>query len=227
MICRVFYLALFTAATALGAAKPPAQIEFQGVIAIPARLPDGTIFVIGAERRPLRGVDADHPAQPVFMRISNDDGRSWSEPSKIFEYPASKGTVTEALYPVVDRAGHIHAFGVRYYHIPGKGVREPAHSVLLHTVSRDAGKTWSSPKVADFGHGYTGAINSIIQLKSGRILGALSYPTDNFVENLGQFEFHTVSFYSDDEAKAGIRRRKTSAFPSALKYSIPARSSRS
>ena len=42
-------------------------------------------------------------------------------------------------------------------------------------MSSDRGATWSSPKHCDFGYLYTGAVNSAIELSSGRLLVPLSY----------------------------------------------------
>ncbi len=188
---------LLTATAAL-AATPPSQVALQGEFGIPVRLPAGNLVALHAEPRPLTQIEADGPPQPAYLRESTDNGQTWSAPRKIFEYAAGKGAVTQLIYPLVDSAGSLHAFTVRYYKLPKKADRGAGHSVLMHNVSHDGGKTWSTPKPADFGHSYTGSINSIIQLKSGRILGALSYASDNFLEGAGQIEFRCVSFYSDD-----------------------------
>ena len=104
-------------------------------------------------------------------------------------------------YPLVDRKGALHAFALRFHAIGYKDRKERGRCELYHLVSGDGGVTWSEPTRVDFGHGYTGAMNSFIELKSGRILGALSYTSDHFVEGVGQHEFRSVSFYSDDAGK--------------------------
>ncbi len=186
------------AAFAAVASAPPKQIAFDDRLGVPARLPDGRLIALHASPRPLAEMDIEGPAQPVFLRVSTDNGAVWSAPRKVFEYEQGKGSVTQQIYTLVDRTGLIHAFVARYYQLPTKINRVSGRCVLLHNVSRDGGRIWSAPRPVDFGHSYTGAINSIIQLKSGRILGALSYSTDNFLESAGQIEFRSASFFSDD-----------------------------
>jgi hypothetical protein len=180
------------------ASAPLKQIVFDDNLGVPVRLPDGKLIALHASPRPLAHMDIDGPAQPVFLRVSTDNGAVWSSPRKVFEYESGKGSVTQQIYTLVDRAGLIHAFVARYYQLPTKVNRASGRCVLLHNAWRDGGQTWSTPRRVNFGHSYTGAINSIIQLKSGRILGALSYSTDNFLESAGQIEFRSLSFFSDD-----------------------------
>jgi hypothetical protein len=181
-------------------ATAPRQIDFTGTLSMPARLPDGRLISLIAEARSFKELDQEGPEQAAFRRLSSDNGNTWSEPERVFTYPGGKGTVVPQIYPLVDNDGILHAFNVHYYVLP-KG-RTPGHSVLLHCTSKDSGKTWTTPHPVNFGHDYTGAINSIIQLKSGRILGALSYSSDNFIESVGQREFRIVTFHSDDKGQS-------------------------
>jgi hypothetical protein len=187
--------------SAEGAPSDPKQIFFEGLMGIPVRLPDGTLLALAAQGRPLKEMANDGPAQPVFARSSHDDGQTWSAPVQVFAYPAGRGSVTQLIYPLVDKDGHLHAFGLRYFRLPSKENRGAGECQMLHNVSRDGGKTWSPARPVNFGHAYTGAINSIIQLSSGRLLGALSYASDNFLDNVGQIEFRSLSFYSDDDGE--------------------------
>ncbi|MFN7923216.1 MAG: sialidase family protein [Bryobacteraceae bacterium] len=185
----------------LPAATPPQAIPFEGVLSMPSRLPNGTLVSIHAEGATFGDLERERPEMPVYLRTSADHGRTWSAPKQVFTYAAGKGVLIHQVYTMVDRRGGLHAFGVRYYSLPKKEDRSQGHSELLHNVSRDGGLTWTPPQRADFGHGYTGAINSIVALKSGRILAALSYTSDHFVEGVGQIEFRSVAFYSDDEGE--------------------------
>ncbi|MCC6590251.1 MAG: exo-alpha-sialidase [Bryobacterales bacterium] len=194
-------LLFVTAATMFAAGRPPQPIHFEGRLSMPARLADGTLISLYAEMRPFSEMANDNPTTPVYRRLSRDHGATWSAPQKVFSYAAGKGVFAFQVFPVVDNKGAVHAFAVRYFSLPNKE-RAMGHSELFHAVSNDMGATWSTPKRADFGHGYTGAINSIIQLRSGRILGALSYTSDNFIESVGQREFRVVSFYSDDNGES-------------------------
>lgn len=183
------------------AATPPTQIDFEGRISIISALPDGTLISLYTEGRPIPQAGEDGPEQHTYLRTSADSGRTWSRPQRAFSYPAGKGSLVHPVYSMVDRKGWIHAFNVRYFSIPKRNERQVGHSELMHCASPDGGKTWTQPKRVDFGHGYTGAINSIIQLKSGRLLAVLSYMSDHFVEAAGQFEFRTVTFFSDDQGE--------------------------
>jgi BNR repeat-like domain len=163
-----------------------------------ARLPDGRILTMYAPGRPFKEADLEGPEQPVYLRLSSDHGQTWNEPQRVFAYPAGRGSFSQKIYPLVDRKGNIHAFNIRYYRFPKRGTQATGYSELIHTLSRDEGKTWSPPNRVDFGHAYSGAINSIIELKSGRLLVALSYMSDRFVESAQQFEFRCVFSYSED-----------------------------
>lgn len=196
--CTLF---LFTTLAALGAGNPPREIRFDGILSMPARLNDGRLISLHADARPFAVMSTEGPEIAIFRRLSSDNGETWSAPAKVMTFPAGPGVVTTQVYPLVDQKGAVHAFAVRYYSLPKKD-RTNGRSELYHAISTDQGATWSKPERAGFGHTYTGAINSIIQLKSGRILGALSYTSDNFIESVSQREFRVVSFYSDDNGRS-------------------------
>lgn len=178
---------------------PPEAISFDGSLSMPSRLKDGTVISVHADYRPFADMPKENPVQTAWLRMSRDHGRTWTEPRRIFDFPAGKGVVGQQVYTLVDRDDTIHAFSVRYMALPKREDPSRGSSGLFHCVSRDRGKTWSNLERVDFGHGYTGAMNSFIQLRGGRILGALSYTTGNFIEGaVSQLEFRSVAFYSDD-----------------------------
>jgi len=191
-------------AAAVFATTAPTEIPFDGVLSMPARLRDGRLISLAAAGRLFSEMDKAGPAQPVYRRVSSDNGRIWSADEKVFEYPAGVGTFVSQTYSLVDKKGNVHAFNVRYFKIPDTRQQNSGHSELFHCVSRDNGKTFSTPLRVNFGHEYTGAINSIIQLKSGRIVGGLSYTSNNIVDGVGQYEFRVVTFYSDDEGETWV-----------------------
>jgi len=204
-VCRIFARNLNLILSGLCALLPgtllagaPQMVEFDGDLSMMARLPDSRLVTLYTPGRPFKESELEGPEQPVYLRFSSDHGRGWTKPKRAFAYPAGKGSFSQKIYPLVDRKGNIHAFNVRYYRFPKRGTRTTGHSELIHTLSRDGGKSWNPPKRVDFGHAYTGAINSIIELKSGRLLVALSYMSDHFVESAQQFEFRCVASYSDD-----------------------------
>jgi len=189
---------LLLLATAAYAASEPREISYEGVLSMPSRLRDGRLISLAAAARPFSEMEKAGPEQPVYRRISTDNGNTWSADEKVFSYPEGIGTFVSQTYTLVDKKGYVHAFNVRYLKLANAKEKNPGHSELYHCISKDDGKTFSKPHRVNFGHDYTGAINSIIQLKSGRIVGGLSYTSDHIVEGVGQYEFRVVTFYSDD-----------------------------
>lgn len=190
-------IALAFTVAAYAGGHGPQPIDYQGVLGMPAKLADGRLISLYAEARPFKEIQLDGGELAAFRRLSSDNGKTWSTPERVFSYAAGKGTVVPQMFTLVDRSGNVHAFNVRYYELPNRN-RSKGRSELFHAISKDNGKTWSVPKPVNFRRGFTGAINSIIQLKSGRILGALSYTSDHFVETVNQREFRICTFYSDD-----------------------------
>ncbi len=188
-------------AVAACAAAEPREISYDGVLSMPARLKDGRLISLAAVARPFSDMEKDGPEQPVFRRISSDNGKTWPAGEKVFAYPAGLGTFTSQTYTLVDQKGYVHAFNVRYFKLSNAKLMSRGHSELFHCVSKDDGKMFSTPSRVNFGHEYTGAINSIIQLKSGRIVGGLSYTSDHIVEGVNQYEFRVVTFFSDDNGE--------------------------
>ena len=153
--------------------QPPQQIDFEGKIGHVATLRDGRIVSCYTEQHPLTNLEEERPERQAFIRYSEDGGRTWSEPHKAFSFPAGTGESGSNL-PLGTQDGSLHVFSLRFYSLGWKENR-PWHSVLLHTVSADAGNTWSELKEIDFGHRYTGSINCAMQMDNGRILFPLSY----------------------------------------------------
>ena len=133
------------------------------------------------------------PGEPALIRRSNDGGRTWSKKIVAFRFPAGPGLVT-ALYPVTS-GDALHVFALRFNRM---STPEKLGSVdLLHTTSRDGGRTWSSTARIDFGHAYTGALNSAIALNDGRMLVALSYADEYVAERKDRYN-RVVVVVSDD-----------------------------
>jgi len=131
--------------------------------------------------------------QRAFGRFSGDGGRSWSKPSLLFEFPRAKGARLPGIC-FFDRDGALHLFGLDYFAIDVK-TADPAKSRcdLFHVMSRDRGKTWSTVQRIDFKHTYTGSTNSVIQLRTGRIVVSLS-----FFSSRDTGKFVSTCVYSDD-----------------------------
>ena len=189
------------------AAVEPALVNYGGNIGHIAKLWDGrlvTVYTLGRDREkiPLPG-----PDQPLYIRYSNDHGRTWSQQTVAFSYPAGRGTMPRyeqsvGPYLLLDRNNTLHLFATRYYGMPGKG--DPSAiglTELYHNVSRDEGKTWTDPKRIDMGHHYVPVIESIIELSNGRILFSSNYATDNYLPERGEYEYRILTLFSDDHGE--------------------------
>lgn len=189
------------------AASGPALVDYDGRIGHIAKLRDGrlvTVYTLGRDRReiPLTG-----PEQPLYIRYSDDHGRTWSRERAAFSYPAGRGTMfryeqSVGPYLLLDRRNTLHLFAMRYFGLPRKG--DPAAiglTELYHNVSRDGGETWTDPKRIDMGHHYVPVIESIIELSNGRILFASNYATDNYLAERGEYEYRILTLCSDDQGE--------------------------
>lgn len=174
--------------------NPPEQITLTGHIGPVTTLKDRSIFSCYTEPDSLENLDEPRPERWVYVRTSNNGGRTWTDPRKAFAFPAGKGGVG-AVLPLGDGAGNLHIFSLRFYRIEWEGLEEPQlDSVLQHTVSRDGGTRWSEVKQIDFGHRYTGSLNGAVQMDHGRLLVPLSY----FDEARKMGKFVSMTVYSDD-----------------------------
>ena len=176
---------------------PPEEIALTGDIGPVATMKDGRIFSCYAgeyEEIERLDLDEERPEIWVYVRTSDDGGRTWTEPQQAFAFPAGKGTSGGGPL-LVDRDGNIHIFSMRIYKIDWEGLEVPElDNVMQHNVSKDDGKTWSPVKEIDFGHRYTGSFNCVIQMDNGRILVPLAYY--DWQRKTGKFVSMTV--YSDD-----------------------------
>lgn len=147
-----------------------------------ARMPDNRIISMYAELRPdgKERVEMENPPVPVYLRESKDSGGKWSKPRVAFSYEPGMGTVGNP-FPIVTPDGVLHVLAVRFLKLGGDWAKESkSHSVVMHYSSTDEGETWAGPHPVPFGKTYTGSLNSAISLLSGRLLLALSCPSDRF-----------------------------------------------
>jgi hypothetical protein len=138
------------------------------------------------------GPEAVYSADSVrkaMARFSSDNGRTWSDPEALFEFPKTFGSYSEGPW-LTDQRGMIHLFGLHYLGCGPGGFDnwKSCRAYPFHAMSTDKGKTWGPIQYCDFGHEYTGSTNGAIELKSGRILLPISYlsgrMTGRFVTNL-------------------------------------------
>ena len=152
--------------------------------------------------------------QTMFARYSSDDGQSWTERQRLFDFPAHEGGFGyfDAL---TDRAGEVHVFFLNDGNtggvIPKSADDPPIRSGrvldIWYVRSRKHMKTWDPPK--RIWTGRAGDLLSVIQLKSGRILLPICYMTDRSWSHRGtgfraftyEGQFETSAIYSDDDGQ--------------------------
>jgi len=151
--------------------------------------------------------------QTVAVQVSKDLGETWGDQQNVIHLDKDEGSWggPEVL---VDRDGLVHIFLVcdlskgfdekgQPKNIP-KGRYGTTRYDIYHTKSNEERTEWEKPKT--IWKGYTGALNSVVQMKSGRILLPFSYLTDrnwrDRGEGLDAFTFrgffNSTLVYSDD-----------------------------
>jgi hypothetical protein len=168
------------------------QVEVEGDVNYIAKLSDGTFLTINNDD-PAKIVDlaTPKPERWVSTRVSTDGGQTWSAPRKAFAYPAGLGQAMPTTC-CADQKGRIHVFGLRFFGLERDN--PPHRSHIVHTVSDDGGETWIHKPAVDFGHDYTGSINNVLVLESGRIVLPLSY----FAPERESGLFVSMTVFSDD-----------------------------
>jgi hypothetical protein len=180
------------AAKAPAAAKPPVPLETEGRLGYVTTLADGRLFLVTGDCRPReKWADASIP-QPIYGRFSTDGGKTWSDSRLLFNVPGPGWL--HMVVPLGTRNGNIHLLGFVIHHLTPPVNYLNASADIWHTVSHDGGKTWETPRKVNWGHRYTGALNSFIELQSGRLLAAFSYMDETRDTGL----FVSDAIYSDD-----------------------------
>ncbi len=129
--------------------------------------------------------------QRIVGRFSSDAAQTWSQPRVLVECDAAPGVVSSPI-ACGDAEGRLNVLWLRFYTY-GVLTPETARCEVWHAGSVDNGQIWSKPVQVDFGHTYTGALNSMLRLSSGRLLAPLSYIGAN---KTGKFV--SMAVYSDD-----------------------------
>ncbi|PYV10418.1 MAG: hypothetical protein DMG07_21180, partial [Acidobacteria bacterium] len=159
------------------------------------QLPDGRLM--GFTDRVKVGVPE------AIARYSTNEGRSWSEPQTLVEFP--KGTSGWTMNNVLlDRHGEIHLVYYKGGNNSGKSLYDQRLDIW-HVRSVDGRTRFKPPKLV--WEGYAGALLSVVQLRSGRILLPFSYLTPRRWRNRGtgfdaftyMGRFSSSALYSDDD----------------------------
>ena len=153
---------------------PPRVVAMMDESPIIVRLPDRTL---GAWI--VRGGGGQ---DQIFEILSADNGRTWTEPKSVLVLPYKSGTFG-GTEPLVDRHGDLHLFLLRMsnYTLGNKGEAErPTFDTMggqridiWHIKSNPARTSWTEAK--EIWAGYTGALNSVLQTRTGRIVLPFSY----------------------------------------------------
>jgi hypothetical protein len=186
----------------------PREIARMDQRPIVVRLPDRT----------LAGwfIDKAGGSQQVSNILSNDNGGTWSAPRAALPLPGGQGEFY-GLQPLATRDGEVHLFLIHMAKagdaFGGEGERvrhvdwRDRHLDIWHTRSTRGRSQWRTPRM--IWSGYTGALNSAVELRNGRILLPFSYVTkrdwrrrgEGFDEFTFVGTFDSIALYSDDQGE--------------------------
>ncbi|MBP1994065.1 sialidase family protein [Paenibacillus eucommiae] len=159
-------------------AMPPKEISFEGKLGTFITLPDQTLISFIVEgKKPEQWNDTTIP-QYLYIRRSCDYGQTWSERELAITFAPQPGTVKMLdldCAPILDQEGTIHVYAFMLLNWDALIPYRDRLIQMLHMYSRDNGQTWHGPETIDYGHSYTGSLNAVIQLSSGRMVMPFSY----------------------------------------------------
>lgn len=193
-----------------GAQEPVRSAEIEEPPFV-AALSDGT-FLACYTRKGANGPE-------VVGRTSRDNGHTWGEPETLIQIPTDKGAFSLFL-AFADRKNDVHLF---FLNRPDPStVRANERRLdIWHTKSLNGRKEWHPLRMVH--QGFASHLNSVIQLKSGRIVVPFASLTKRTWSSrgtgfdaytyMGQYDCTTI--YSDDD---GITWHRS---PAALKVETP------
>jgi hypothetical protein len=182
-------------------------------------LPDGTL--VGCFNRTVDG------AAEVAARFSRDSGRTWSAPETVVHLPTAKGNFSLFLV-FADRKSEVHLFFLNDAGTTASRAQAGpnAESIerrldIWHTKSTKGVKDWQPVRMIH--QGFASHLNSVIQLKSGRIVVPFASLTKRTWKDRGEgFDAYTymgqydcTTIYSDDDGETWHKS------PAALKVETP------
>ena len=173
----------------------PNKVDFSGRLGPFATLPDGTVLSLYIEGKPMNlWADTSIP-QRLYARWSANHGVTWEAPILAYEFPLMTGAIKthdldHGLF--VDAEGTVHVYVFNLLNFDADTPYKDRVVEMLHLYSADRGHSWSSPRKIDYGHRYTGSLNAITVLSTGRIVIPFSYMSE------GRTFISTVIF-SDDQ----------------------------
>ncbi len=175
--------------------EDPVPIRFTGRLGPFCRFADGSLLSFYMEGKAMAQWEDTSIAQFLCLRKSWDEGTTWTAPERVFQFPGVLGAIKITdldLIPYVDREGTIHIYCFNMLNWDERFPYEERIVELLHVFSRDGGSSWQGPLKIDYGHRYTGSLNAITQLSSGRVVLPFSYLSNGKT-------FVCTAIVSDDE----------------------------
>ncbi len=158
------------------------------------RLPDGRLFTVGIIGKITSGGKYSCAPSDQFLmgRVSADEGRSW-QISFVKQLPETTALTITGDF-LIDRDGRIHIFFLHIYSMdPGFKDSKAYHGDITYARLDDADGNGMIYKKIDALDRYTGSMNCVLQLKSGRIIAPFS--TINYTAGSA---FVSSVVYSDD-----------------------------
>ena len=158
------------------------------------RLPDGRLFTVGMIGKVTNGGKYSCAPSDQFLmgRVSADEGKSW-QISFVKQLPESTALTAVGDF-LIDRDGYIHIFFLHIYSMdPGFKDSKAYHGDITYARLDDADGNGMLYKKIDALDRYTGSMNCVLQLDSGRIIAPFS--TINYTAGSA---FVSSVVYSDD-----------------------------
>jgi hypothetical protein len=148
----------------------------------------------------------------IAGQYSNDNGQSWGDPEPLVKLPGGPGPFVPPIV-LVDNAGEVHCFMMRDFELIKAPPADPAilsgelrsqRIDVWYTRSSNGRREWKAPRA--IWQGSTGALNSVIQMRSGRILLPFSAltsrnwtrPPDGRAAFSDAGQYDSLVIYSDD-----------------------------
>jgi len=157
-----------------------------------AKLPNGKLIAVFTRN--------NGSAPELVGRYSSDNGQTWSEVQSLTPLPKDESGWSSPE-PLVDQGGELQIFFLksRKKQLSGLDID------IWHTKSTNGRTNWRVPR--RIWEGYTGSLNSVIQMRNGRILLPFSYMTKRTWAKRGEgFDaftymgtFNCTVLYSDDQ----------------------------
>lgn len=176
---------------------PPTITPVTNYIAFYVQLGDGRLM--GISEPPVDGVRGGEAS----ARYSMDNGKTWSEAEILFKLPKENGEwILHNL--LLDHDEELHLFYTLSYKVgPGNDFADENYDVW-HVRSTNGRTKWKAPN--SLWKGYYGSMNSVIQLRNGRIVLPLCSLTTRTWRNPGEGlaaftdmgRFSSKVGYSDD-----------------------------